>query len=372
MINVRVNKISKSLILLFFVTFTLFASGCTEKNLSADEIATQMMEKENNIEDYSYVMNATYYYGEKTTTTEFKTMFKKPNLIKNIAMKSGKENGTLLVSDGEFRWTYVPNTNTVLKTKIPEAQKLGKSEYAQLIGDLLNDTNVTLLGMEDVDNRSTFLLETTPKKTAKDYQLVGTTKIWVDKETWMPLRYEMYDSDKNLIMKIEIRDLKVNTGIPDSEFVFDIPEGAKIQTVDLTKGLKPPEELTLEEAREQASFEILTPEYMPEGYTFNYSTVYNYSEIVSDSQEVETITLIYTKEEASIILAETLQKGQPQDSAVLGNGEDIEINGIKGKYLALGDMKLLKWKLGNIYFSLNAPLEKADILKIANSISVNE
>jgi outer membrane lipoprotein-sorting protein len=372
MINVKVNKISKSLILLFFVTFTLFASGCTEKNLSADEIATQMIEKEDSIEDYSYVMNATYYYGEKTTITEFKTMFKKPNLIKNIAMESGKENGTLLVSDGEFRWTYVPNTNTVLKTKIPEIQKLDKSEYAQLIGDLLNDTNVTLLGMEDVDNRSTFLLETTPKETAEDYQLIGRTKIWVDKETWMPLRYEICDSKKNLIMKIEIRDLKVNTGIPDSEFVFDIPEGAKIQTVDLTKGLKQPEELTLEEAREQASFEILTPEYMPEGYAFNYSTVYNYSEVVSDSQETETITLIYTNEEASIILAETLQESQPQDSAILGNGEDVEINGIKGKYLALGDMKLLKWKLGNIYFTLNAPLEKAEILKIANSISAKK
>lgn len=258
MINVRVNKISKSLILLFFVTFTLFASGCTEKNLSADEIAAQMMEKENNIEDYSYVMNATYYYGEKTTTTEFKTMFKKPNLVKNIAMESGKENGTYFVSDGEFAWTYAPDTNTVIKTKIPEAQKLGKSEYSQFIGEFLNDTNVTLLGMEDVDNRSAFILETTPKEKAEDYQLVGRTKIWVDKETWTPLKYEVYDSNKNLTIKIEIRDLKVNTGIPDSEFVFDIPEGAKIKTMNLEEVLKQPEELTLEEARKQASFEILT------------------------------------------------------------------------------------------------------------------
>ncbi|KKH38970.1 outer membrane lipoprotein-sorting protein [Methanosarcina mazei] len=372
MINVRVNKISKSLILLFFVTFTLFASGCTEKNLSADKIAAQMIEKENNIEDYSYVMNVTYYYGEKTTTTEFKTMFKKPNLVKNIAMESGKENGTYFVSDGEFAWTYAPDTNTVLKTKIPEAQKLGKSEYAQFINEFLNDTNVTLLGMEDIDDRSAFILETIPKEKTEDYQLVGRTKIWVDKETWTPLKYEVYDSNKNLTIKIELRDLKVNTGIPDSEFIFDIPEGAKIKTVDLGEVLKQPEELTLEEAREQASFEILTPEYMPEDYAFNYSTVYNNSEIVPDGQAVETVILTYVKGEDSIFLTETLYEDEPQNPVAFDTAEDIEINGVEGKYLALGDMNILRWKMGNVELSLNAPLEKAEILKIANSISANE
>lgn len=372
MSSVITIKVLKSFLLLLCITFAFFVSGCAEKDLSADEIATQVMEKENSIEDYSYIMDVTYYYGEKTTTTEFKTMFKKPNLIKNIAIESGKENGTLLVSDGEFTWTYAPDTNTVIKTKIPEAQKLGKSDYAQFISGLLNDTNVTLLGIEEVDNRSTFLLETTPKKTAEDYQLVSRTKIWVDKETWMPLKYEIYDSNKNLTIKIEIRDLKVNIGIPDSEFIFDIPEGAKIKTVDLEEVLEPPEELTLEEAREQASFEILTPEYVPEGYTFNYSTVHNNSEIVPDGQAAETVILTYTKEEASIILAETLYEGKPEDSTTVDFGEDIEINGIEGKYLVLGDMKILRWKMVNIDLSLNAPLEKAELLKIAESVSVKE
>lgn len=47
-------------------------------------------------------------------------------------------------------------------------------------------------------------------------------KIWVDQETWTPLKYYTDDKNGNLIMTIQIQDLKVNTGIPGSEFVFEI------------------------------------------------------------------------------------------------------------------------------------------------------
>ncbi len=121
---------------------------------------------------------------------------------------------------------------------------------------------------------------------------------------------------------------------------------------------KPPEELSLDEAGKQANFEILTQEYLPEGYTFNHSTVYNNSESVSDGQTAEMVILTYVKEETSIILAETLYEGQLPDNAVIDTGEDIEVNGTEGKYLSLGDMKTLKWKSGNIDLTLSASLEK--------------
>lgn len=97
----------------------------------------------------------------------------------------------------------------------------------------------------------------------------------------MPLRYETYNSDGNLTMKLEIQDLKVNAGISDSEFKFEISKGAKI--VDLGE-IKPPEELSLEEARTKASFKILTPEYLPEGYEFNNSMIYNNSQFSPENQ----------------------------------------------------------------------------------------
>jgi hypothetical protein len=72
----------------------------------------------------------------------------------------------------------------------------------------------------------------------------------------------MYDGDGNLTAKIEIRDLKVNSGIPDSEFKFEIPDGAEVKTLDIKeiksseklKEIKSSEKPSPEEAREKTSF----------------------------------------------------------------------------------------------------------------------
>jgi len=225
----KIKKMIKPMLLFIFIDLAVFASGCAEKNLTAEDIATQMLEKQDSIQDYSYTMHSTYYTGEKTIETEFKTIYKKPHMIKNFIQEPGQEEETLVLSDGEFRWTYTPGTNTVMKTKLPKTPEITKSDYLTLIGISLNDSNVSLLGVEEIDNRETYLLKASPKETVESAAQYYA-KVWVDKETWMPLKYEMYDNSGNRTAKTEIWDLKVNSGIPDSEFVFNIPEGAEIKT----------------------------------------------------------------------------------------------------------------------------------------------
>lgn len=358
------------LLVLTFITVTLFASGCTEKNLSAEEIAIQMMDKENSTQDYSYTMYMTSYLGGNLVEHESNITFKKPNMFKEVITEPGKENKTVSVSDGEIIWSYTPDTNTVTKIKLPDskASEPTKSDYVNIINELLNDTNVTLQGVESVDGRNAYLLETTPKESDGDYELIHKTKIWVDQETWMPLKYETYNGNGNITMKLEIRDLKVNTGIPDSEFKFEIPKGAKI--VDMGE-IKLPEGLSLEEAREKASFEILIPEYLPEGYEFNNSVIYDNSIFSSENQTSEIVEITYTKDKAIIDLTETVFNNQSSNVAVMNDGEDIKINEIDGKYISMGKTKLLTWKLGDVNLSLCASLEKDEMLKIAESISEN-
>ncbi|AKB30326.1 hypothetical protein MSSIT_3607 [Methanosarcina siciliae T4/M] len=359
----------KRLFLLTLVILALFASGCTEEEPSAEEIAARMLEKQNSIEDYSYTMHMTYYIGEKVAENEFKTIYKKPHMIKNFIEEPGGEEETLVLSDGEFRWTYAPGTNTVMKTKIPETPELTEDDYLSIIGITLNDTNVSLLETEEIEGRESYLLEATPKETGGDtpaYSMI----VRVDKETWMFLGYEMYDSNETLLSKVEIRDLKVNTGIPASEFEFKIPEGATVKTMDPGE-VELPEELSLEEAEGRVGFEVLIPEYLQEGYEFSHATAYNTSEIAPEGQAAETVILTYEKGDEGIILTETVYEGQAPDAAVMDSAEDITINGEDGKYLSFGDMKTLRWELGNTDLSLTASLEKAELLKIAESIRKN-
>lgn len=362
------RKALTALTALILLVPALFVSGCTGE-LSAEEIAEQMQQKEASIQDYSYTMHMTSYFGEQTQESEILILQKKPNKVKTVAIKPEEEAGTIAVSDGEFMWIFDPKTNTVMKMEMPDTPILGEMDYAGIIAGFLNETDVSLLGVEEIDGRSAYVLEASPKEEGEGIQLVDGMKLWVDKETWMPLRYEMYDSSGDLMIEIEILDLKVNAGIPDSEFVFEVPEGATVKTVDLDS-FEIPEQTTLEEARESAGFEILVPEYLPEGYAFNYSMVSNDSWIAPEGQACETVSLTYENEEEDIIsLSETVYETEAPEAAIMNSAEDVSINGTEGKYLTLGDMKILSWEIGDIDMSLSASLDKTELLKIAESIT---
>jgi outer membrane lipoprotein-sorting protein len=363
MSNVITTKNFKLIIVLAFVTLALFVSGCTEKNLSAEEIAAQIMDKQNSIQDYSYTLHTTSDLVEKTVESEDKFMIKKPNMFKEIIIEPGTGNQTIIVFDGEFMWNYHPDTNEVVKTKLSGNPLPTQNDYLNMIGEIMNSTNVTLLGMENIDGRTAYLLETTEKETNVSSLLPDRTKIWIDKETWIPLKIEIYFEGK-LFQRFEFRDLKINSGIPDSEFKFEIPKGAKVVEEKL------PEILSLEDARKKATFKILTPKYLPEGYSFNSSMMFNNSNDISSNEIFETVDLTYMKDKDTIGLTETVYENMSSiNKDFLSDGKDIKINGIEGKYVSIEDMKILRWKLGNVQLSLSAPLKKDEMLKIAESIS---
>jgi len=360
------GKTLTALALMFLLVPILFVSGCTGE-LSAEEIAEQIQQKEASIQDYSYTTHITYYIGNQTQESELQILQKKPSMIKTVIIEPEEEAGSIAVSDGEFMWTYDPKTNTVMKMELPETPAEGEMDYVGFISTFLNETEVALIGIEEVDQRSAYVLEASPKE-EESTQLIDRFKIWIDKETWMPLRYEMYDSNGNLAIELEIRDLEINTGIPESEFVFEVPEGATVKTMDM-ESFEISEYMTLEEVKENVGFEVLSPEYLPEGYEFDHATAYNTSGIMPDGQAAETAILTYMKDEESMVITETVYESQAPEAAIMDSAENVSINGTEGKYLSMGDLNLLNWKLGNVDLTMTASLEKAELLKIAESIS---
>jgi outer membrane lipoprotein-sorting protein len=387
----------KVLTVLLLITMTLFVSGCQEQELNVEDIAEQMQQKEASIQDYSYTMYITSCAGEETLENQWEgqieIMYKKPGMMKTYSKNIGGGDGEqLTVSDGEFSWDYMPETNTVYKVKLPEYEEQTKSDYISGIEYFLNQTEVTLLGEEAVAGRPAYLLEAVPKlgdgeatedenEDENEEISLGPTKIWIDKEMWMPLKYETYDSNGNLVQKIEILDLEINTGIPDSEFEFEIPEGTEIITVEsapivLTEDPEKPGEVPLEEIKEHAGFEPLVPEYLPEGYAFSHSMSRNNGKAAPNGQVYETVTLTYVnrEEDEVMVLTEKVYEGELRESTLTKGAEDITINGKEGKYYEEpGDpergTKRLSWKIGDVELNFLAYIEKDELLKIAESIS---
>lgn len=381
----------KALITTFLITLALFISGCQEHELSVEDIAEKMQEKDAEIEDYSYTMSINSSAEGETWEGEIEVICKNPGMMKTHSKNIGGEgNEILTVSDGEFSWSYMPETNTVSKIRLPEYREQTKSDYISGIEYFLNQSEVSLLGEEELAGRPAYLLEVIPKvekekateKPAEDGEISpGPTKIWIDKELWMPLRYETYDSNGDLVQKIEILDLKINTGIPDSEFKFEVPEGAEITTVEsapimLTGDQESSGEVPVGKIKEYAGFELLLPEYLPEGYAFSHSMSRNNEEAASNGHVYETVILTYInkEEEKVMVLTEKVYEGKLTESIIIEGTENITINGKEGSYFEEpGDpkkeTKRLSWKIGDIELSLTAPLEKEELLKIAESIS---
>lgn len=227
--------IKKRIISMFFLTsYIVFISGCVNESgaedteLIAEEIAAKMQEKENSIEDSSYTLcMTTHFEGEKTQESEFDIMYKKPNMKKTIT--KGTENESVMVYNGKIEWLYDPETNVVQKIIVPEEYQF-EINYFKLFNDTLNEYNISVHGNDTIDGRIAYLLEARPKEGREESILIDEIKIWVDEETWIPLKYEIYQGTQRT--EIDIQDLKINIGIPDSEFVFNVPEGAEVITMN--------------------------------------------------------------------------------------------------------------------------------------------
>ncbi|KKH50661.1 outer membrane lipoprotein carrier protein LolA [Methanosarcina sp. 1.H.A.2.2] len=277
------------IVVLIATTLALFTSGCGEKltvekelteedGHTVEEIAAQIQQKEGNIKDYSCTIHLNLFFEGEALEREYEVMCKKPGMYRILTKKPGEETEKEEVSDGEYMWTYYPWKNTTIKVKLPETsgpeekdseekesaeKESGENSGTGFIEGLLNDSGVSLLGTEEIDGRPAYLLgknseeKGEEKREAEDEkggekeadveeggdQPGYREKFWIDKETGTLLRYETYDSSENLTVKYEIQDLKINTGIQDSEFEFEVPEGTTIETREFGK-YYPPENLT--------------------------------------------------------------------------------------------------------------------------------
>ncbi|WP_440956974.1 outer membrane lipoprotein-sorting protein [Methanosarcina sp. Mfa9] len=398
--------------LLLLLALALLVSGCEEKNNAeekevempdkrefipdyeeesgaekrAEEIVTKMREKHAGIEDCSYTAHMKSSFLEQKEET-YEVLWKKPDLMKNTIRIPEKSTESVIASDGKFQWIYNSESSIVLKTELFEEPDMIDTEICPLFfGGNLNGNNskVFLLGTEKIEGEDAYLLEFIPEE---EYELyLPRTKIWIDKETWLPVRYELYDNRERMAVEIEIRNLKINSGIPDSEFEFEVPEGAEVKFLSPEDYKIDLEKLALEEAEQRAGFEVLAPAYLPEGYAFNHSTVFNsrdrayFTVINSDLSTFAAmpcyrrVTLEYIGENGRIRISETLYEEGKSYRLFEKEGENITVNGREGVLYPVfgGNMKELEWTNGELEISIIAALDKAEMLKIAESVSAEE
>lgn len=131
----------------------------------------------------------------------------------------------LVVTDGVTVWSYNPAQKQVLIDHFKLDPNVVTPE--KLLTTAPTDYYASIIGTENVGTIRTRVVKLVPKD---DNAAVRSMKLWVDEASWLIRKVELADvGGKQTVYTVQ--DIRVNVGIPDSRFTYQIPEG--VEAVDL-------------------------------------------------------------------------------------------------------------------------------------------
>ena len=160
--------------------------------------------------------------------------YKKP---KKLRLEFEPPRDEIDVSDGKFFWVYKPRENQVEKYQLAEGEttELGFFEfgYEGSVEKAKKNYSIEMISTSDAGgpagkDEGTYILKLTPKPSATEMPQYNEIILWVDDSIWLPVRMELYESDGEIINRIELWEIRINEPLDDNVFQFEVPEGVEV------------------------------------------------------------------------------------------------------------------------------------------------
>lgn len=126
--------------------------------------------------------------SEKEGDQRYFVYFHSPSDVKGMTFMVWKYRG-----GDDDRWIFIPSLNMVRRIAANDKRSsfVGSDfTYEDVSGRDVGDENHTLLRTEDLNGRTSFVLESRPVGSAAYARRVS----WIDAERWLPLKEEYFDS----------------------------------------------------------------------------------------------------------------------------------------------------------------------------------
>ncbi len=188
---------------------------------SSDEVLARIRERYTEIHDAEInFVQKTVFAGSRVEQSAAGTLVLKKENMYRVEME-----GQTVVTDGRTVWSYSRSTHQVLIDMFNADARLRTPERI-LMGET-GDYTPTLLGRETSGGRELIGLKLSARG---DQTTGGTIRLWVDPRTWI-IRKAVLEDGNGKETTYTVNEIRLNTGVPDSRFTFQIPEGADV--VDL-------------------------------------------------------------------------------------------------------------------------------------------
>ncbi|WP_094227209.1 DUF4367 domain-containing protein [Methanolobus psychrotolerans] len=356
--------------------------GCDEK-IDTDDILSKVHMRADSLEDYSYTMHVNSdLNGNNTEKYKYGIIWKKPMFMKGTFQTSNIDPGIEMISNRSMQLIYDDEYDLVfiklLHNTSDDYMLFEPNHYSVFLNETLNGMSSSLVESDIINGKDVYVIELIPS-TDSNETIGGKSKIWVDKKNWMIIRYEASTKNGDVLFVVSIKDIKINSDIPEHEFDFEVPDESKLVVLKEEHFNPKLEKMQLEDSRKKVTFEILTPAYVPKGYKLNHTVVSSsmdsqYLSFIygSFSSPYERVTLVYTNGNNEMHVRETLSERKTSGIDCFEKDVScIDINGIEGKMYSVfgGNMKTLEWQSGNITISIISSLNESEIKSVAESFS---
>ena len=322
----------------------LFA-GCQRQDVAG--IAHKMKEAADKLNTCTGEVEMTTGAGADAQTFTARQWLKKPNMLK-MESEVPEVGRMVTVSDGKRIYSYNVGKNEVMIMEMSEEMRRQQDmqQIDKAVEEFLKNYDILPAGMEKIAGRDCQIVDLKPK----DAALFGKARLWVDTETWLPLKQEMEISGMKTSMVY--KNIQYNVDIPDSTFQFQIPPGAKVKEsrMDIKS-------LSLEEAKKAVDFKLLTPEYLPEGIKLQNVQVMKVDQ--------DLVMLQYQLPEGKMLM---ITEGKPDDKMKVPKAEAIKIGSFEGEIAVINNNITLSWIQDGTQIGLMTSYDRDTVLKIASSM----
>lgn len=166
-----------------------------DQNLSSDNSVMESSITIRGKRSTRTITSKTYVLGDKKSFTEY--------------LSPAREQGTKMLKLENQLWIYSPGTDRTIQISghLLRQSVMGSDlSYEDMMDDrkLTDIYNAKVLGEEELDGRSTFVIELTAKVADVAYH---TQRMWVDTERFVPLKQELYAKSGQLLKRIDLKDM---------------------------------------------------------------------------------------------------------------------------------------------------------------------